>query len=249
MEHSTVFLRLRTIAFAVTTFICFVWIILLSCLLFIRWGISSQSERAFLVLFLLVDIITMILLPILILRKFRTWLDGARLLFLLICHIGLAVAFAVWTPNIPCPDRTPDDEGVCQLLNVYIIMASWIPPALLVAYGVCLSVYTWRYASRPRVEQSQDIEEFGDEESFKFRRDTLPIMAPEPPLSASWRNPLELAMNDGFEDGFPSRSRPSLVHTSRLPSDSSPVEKDDRASRKSRHTSGRLSKPLPAYFF
>jgi hypothetical protein len=26
--------------------------------------------------------------------------------------------------------QAPDDRGVCQLLNVYIIMSSWVPPLL-----------------------------------------------------------------------------------------------------------------------
>jgi hypothetical protein len=79
--------------------------------------------------------------------EFRTWLDGARLLLLLICHIGVAASFVVWNPTIPCPDdsespphcdsilslrsiQAPDDRRVCQLLNVYIIIASWVPPLL-----------------------------------------------------------------------------------------------------------------------
>jgi len=90
------------------------------------------------------------MLPILLLAKFRTWLDGARLLLLLVCHLGMATAFVAWVPTIPCPDDTPDDLGVCQLINVYIIAASWVPPFLLILYGVGLAIYTWRYASRPR---------------------------------------------------------------------------------------------------
>lgn len=78
---------------------------------------------------------------------FRTWLDGARLFLLLICHIGIAASFVVWSPTIPCPDdseslrycecifslrnvQAPDDQRICQLLNVYILMASWVPPSL-----------------------------------------------------------------------------------------------------------------------
>lgn len=80
--------------------------------------------------------------------KFRTWLDAARLFLLLICHIGTATSFTIWNPTISCPDDSgsschysdlfvfltdipaPDSRGVCQLLNVYIIMASWVPPLL-----------------------------------------------------------------------------------------------------------------------
>lgn len=64
--------------------------------------------------------------------------------------------------------KAPDDRGVCQLLNIYIIMSSWVPPLLresspaicnfsvsqrafqVILYGVCLALYTWRITSRPR---------------------------------------------------------------------------------------------------
>ena len=82
-----------------------------------------------------------------LLVKFRTWLDGARLLLLLTCHIGMAASFVIWIPTISCPDdsesscylnsvfqltdiQAPDDRGVCQLLNVLIAIASWVPPFL-----------------------------------------------------------------------------------------------------------------------
>ncbi|KAI0054001.1 hypothetical protein FA95DRAFT_1600502 [Auriscalpium vulgare] len=240
MQHSPVFLRLRTIAFSLTTFICFVWIILLSILLSLRWDISSPSERSFIGLFLVVDTITVIVLPLLILTRFRTWLDSARLLLLLVCHMGLAVAFAVWTPSIPCPNQTSDDRGVCQVLNVYINMASWVPPALLITYGICLAVYTWRYASVPRTEDTID-----DEEAVKSGRGhgSLPIMPP--PLSASWPNSMaDFVMAPpslGSAQSPPSSHRPSLV--------SSKDVVDEKGSRKSSRKSTRLSKRLPDHFF
>ncbi|KAI9466150.1 hypothetical protein BJY52DRAFT_328716 [Lactarius psammicola] len=163
MQHSPFFLKLRLAMYSLTTLICLLWVILLSCILFIRWDVSSQSERTFLMLFLGIDALTMVMLPILLIAKFRTWLDGARLLFLLVCHIGIALSFAIWLPTISCPDDTPDDRGICQLLNVYIVISSWVPPLLLILYGVCLALYTWRTASRSR-EPSQIDGEMGGTE-------------------------------------------------------------------------------------
>jgi len=167
MEHSPLFLKLRLAMFSLTTLICFIWVILLSCVLFLRWQVSSLPERSFLFIFLGIDTLTVTMLPVLLLVKFRTWLDAARLLLLLVCHIGIAASFVIWYPTIPCPNdsefscypggiflltdvQAPDDRGVCQLINVYIIMASWVPPLLLILYGVGLATYTWRYASRPQ---------------------------------------------------------------------------------------------------
>lgn len=163
MQHSPFFLKLRLAMYSLTTLICLLWVILLSCISFTRWDVSSQSERSFLMLFLGIDSLTIIMLPLLLLAKFRTWLDGARLLLLLVCHIGIALSFAVWYPTISCPDDTPDDRGVCQLLNVYVIISSWVPPLLLILYGVCLALYTWRTTSRPREPSHIDGEMGGTE--------------------------------------------------------------------------------------
>jgi len=149
MEHSPLFLKLRLAMFSLTTLICFIWVILLSCVLFLRWDASSSSERSFLFIFLGIDTLTVVMLLVLLLVKFRTWLDAARLLLLLICHLGMAAAFVVWNPTIPCLGDTPDGRAVCELIHVYLIATSWVPPFLLVLYGVSLAIYAWRYASRP----------------------------------------------------------------------------------------------------
>ncbi|KAI0277677.1 hypothetical protein BGY98DRAFT_978166 [Russula aff. rugulosa BPL654] len=159
--HSPLFLKLRLIGFSLTTLVCLILVILLSCMLFLRWDVSSLSERSFLFLFLGVDSFTVIMLPILLLVKFRIWLDAARLLLLLLCHIGIASSFVICNPTIPCPDDTPDSSHVCQLLNIYIIMASWVPPLLLIIYGIGLATYAWRYATKPKQLLVDDLEETG----------------------------------------------------------------------------------------
>jgi len=134
---------------------------MLSCILFLRWDVSSSSERYFLFLFLGVDTLTVIMLPILLLVEFRTWLDAARLLLLLVCHIGIASSFVIWNPTIPCPDDTSNSRHVCHLLNVYIIMVSWVPPLLLILYGIGLATYAWRCATKPKQLLADDFEETG----------------------------------------------------------------------------------------
>ncbi|KAH9981350.1 hypothetical protein BGW80DRAFT_1269818 [Lactifluus volemus] len=151
MEYSTLFLKLRLAILSSTTLICLIWVILLSCVVFLRWDVSSLPERSFVLLFLGLDTLTTVMLPILLLVRFRTWLDGARLLFLLIYHIGFAASFSFGAQlYLALMTVTPDDRGVCQLLNLYIIIASWIPPFLLILYGMCLALYTLHCASLPR---------------------------------------------------------------------------------------------------
>jgi len=116
------------------------------------------SERSFLFLFLGTNTLTVVMLPILILVKFRTWLDAARLLLLLVCHISIAASFIIWNPTISCPGDTPDGR-VCRLLNLYIIVASWVPPLLLILYGIGLATYAWRCASNLKQFLPDDPEE------------------------------------------------------------------------------------------
>jgi len=124
--------------------------------------------------------------------KFRTWLDAARLLLLLVCHIGIAASFVIWNPTISCPgdsgslcyysdtflliDIQAPDSRICRLLNVYIIVASWVPPlprelnslnarlhlttiSQVILYGIGLATYAWRYASNPTQYLADDPEE------------------------------------------------------------------------------------------
>ncbi|TFK42695.1 hypothetical protein BDQ12DRAFT_662877 [Crucibulum laeve] len=103
MEYSSVFLRIRTIAFSCIMFTSFLWIVLLSLVVFSQWELSDQAERSLIIVLLLANTITLIMLLILLLRPFRPWLDAARCLFLLVAHIGTAGAFAYWSPTFSCP--------------------------------------------------------------------------------------------------------------------------------------------------
>jgi len=225
MEHSPLFLKLRLVTFFFTTLISLIWVILVSCVLFLRWDVSTSPERSFLYAFLGVDTLTVIMLPVLLLVKFRTWLDGARLLLLLVCHIGLAASFVIWNTTNPCPDDTPDDRGVCQLINVYLIMASWVPPLLLILYGVGLATYTWRYA-----RMSQGPLSGGDEMGrAQLSSQSEPVAQPT--------------------DYYSSGQLSYLLASESLPSSSSSSSSSAPDSRRESARKSRLEKRLPEHFF
>ncbi|KAF9500978.1 hypothetical protein BDN71DRAFT_1585659 [Pleurotus eryngii] len=153
---SPLFTKLRTLLFSCIIGLSFLWILLLSLDIFLQWEVSGTTDRSFLVVFLLINAITIIMLPIMMLREFRPWLDAARFLLLSLCHIGFAVMFSYWNPRIQCPDRTPDQEGVCKLLNLYLLVASWIIPVLLIVYMSGLACVVSRRRARAKLEE--DIE-------------------------------------------------------------------------------------------
>jgi len=137
METSPTFLKWRASAFACISFVSLLWITLLSIIVFERWGLVDRAEKGFLAVLLFTNTINLIMLPILILREFRPRLDAARMLFLLTSNIGIAAFFTYWNPQFQCPDRTADSQGVCQLINMYILLADWVNPGL----RVCTYLY------------------------------------------------------------------------------------------------------------
>jgi len=178
MVTSAIFLKWRAFAFSCVSFLSLLWIILLCIIAYGRWDISDHPEKAFIAVLLLTNTINLLMLPILILREFRAWLDGARLLFLLTTNIGVAAAFTYWNPRFQCLDQTADQEGVCQLINFYILMANWVNPALLIAYSCCLAFLVW-WRSRQPPSISASKAGFVDEEASIGQPSMVPTIFPE----------------------------------------------------------------------
>ncbi|KDQ60736.1 hypothetical protein JAAARDRAFT_55473 [Jaapia argillacea MUCL 33604] len=169
MEVSPAFLKLRSFAFFFITVVSLAWIVLLCVEVSIRWDVSDSSDKSFAVFFLLVNTVTVVTMPILIILKFRAWLDAARIFFLLVIHIGSACAFIVWDPRRTCDQQPLDDLTTCQLLNTYTLVASWVNPALLLSYSLGLGLMARRRWKRKGK---------ADLEKHNARRATLPMMTP-----------------------------------------------------------------------
>ncbi|EPQ58198.1 hypothetical protein GLOTRDRAFT_110068 [Gloeophyllum trabeum ATCC 11539] len=237
---SPVFLRVRGIAFTIVSFTSLVWIVLLCLEIFLRWDVSDPQQRSFAVLLLIVNTITIVMLPLLILTRFRVWLDAARLLFLLMAHIGVAVAYVAWTPKFHCPDQTPDQQGVCMLVNMYILIASWVNPAFLLTYAAFLIIMVLRSPLPLDAEPTPE----DDLEKAKGRASTLPLQgvgdsgaAPTSEIRDSSQRLKDL-LNAVFPDSPATAERDST----------SPMRSDNRKSASSIKRD-RLSKPLPASYF
>jgi len=178
METSSTFLKWRASAFACVSFLSLLWIILLCIIVSARWELLDRPEKAFISVLLTTNTINLIMLPILILREFRQWLDAARLLFLLSANIGIAIFFTYWNPKFQCPEQTADSQGVCQLINMYILLANWVNPGLLITYSCCLVFFVWwRSRYPPSITTKAD---FDDEEASIATRHPSTLPVPEP---------------------------------------------------------------------
>jgi len=151
-------------------------------------------------------------------------------LFLLIAHIGLASMFVVWRPKFDCPSDNPDEEGTCWLLSMYILVASWITPVLLVAYVVALALMLHKRRVRAHLPQ----EDYAYPSANSALSSMMPISTVHTPISIT----------------FPTRVATMFRHSdssnSSTPSSSFPSDTSDQAARKGT----RLSKLAPyAYWY
>lgn len=156
MESFPVFFKVRAVTFSCIILISFLWTVLLSVQIYSRWDISDRCSRSLTAVFLLINATTILILPFLLLLKFRVWLDAARILLLAIGQIGSAVAFTYWNPKIQCPDQTADQQGVCELINFYMLMGCWIVPAILILYASYFAAMVYRQSRIPVVVESRE---------------------------------------------------------------------------------------------
>ncbi|KAG2158376.1 uncharacterized protein EDB93DRAFT_1121138 [Suillus bovinus] len=269
MESFPVFFKIRAITFTCVILISFLWTVLLSVQVYARWDISDRCSRSLTVVFLLTNAATILVLPFLLLLKFRVWLDAARLLLLAIGQIGSAAAFTHWNPQIQCPDQTADQQGVCKLINLYMLVGCWIVPVILISYASFFAAMVYRQSRIPVAVESRK-EVFGnvgsplavDPEMAIASPPVLGVRVSMPPLrtsssdsfsrlEASITSPLTISPMPyrASRDSHPQpvaldkrNSQSPQRHLSLAPSFADPVQIESNARR-----SGRLSKPLPPW--
>jgi len=144
------FLLVRSIAFSFITFLCFLWSILFSIALYSQWEVMNHTERSLIFTILVVDSITIIMLPILLLRHFRPWLDAARFVLLIILHTGVAGLFTYKSHEFQCSSaQNVDKVALCNLIVLNVIIFSWLVAALIIGYACGLGVLYRRLSRIP----------------------------------------------------------------------------------------------------
>ncbi|KAG2078067.1 hypothetical protein BDR04DRAFT_1087778 [Suillus decipiens] len=269
MESFPVFFKIRIVTFTCIILISFLWTVLLSVEVYARWNISDRCSRSLTAVFLLTNITTILILSFLLLLEFRVWLDAARILLLAIAQIGSAVAFTYWSPRIQCPDQTADQQGVCKLINMYMLMGCWIIPVIFILYASYFAAMVYRQSRIPVVVESC-------KKVFTDTGSPLdPEMAPHLPVLdiRSSMSPLHTLSSHSFMFSRPEANIVSPLTITAMPRRASrdpvvlqPGALDKRSSQSpQRHVSlvpsfadsvqiesnacksGRLSKPLPPW--
>jgi len=247
-QTSPLFLKLRACAFGIISLLSFIWITLLCVVAYTRFTLSSRPEQTFIIVLLLVNLLTVILLPSMLLLRFRSWLDAVRMLTLLTCHVGIATTYAAWVPNIPCSSSNGDEQGVCELVNTYTLIATWIIPALLIVYCCCLALMVYRRRRRVAAEALEPKQTTGspslvsDSQTSTFTGGN--IMSQKPDLFVTI--PRRSHFSHGSHSPVP--STPSEYST-RSSAYGGIVETEPKSARSEKTRSSRLSKPVPTWAF
>ncbi|KIP08183.1 hypothetical protein PHLGIDRAFT_19020 [Phlebiopsis gigantea 11061_1 CR5-6] len=251
MDLGPSFRKFRAVSFTCIAVVALAWTALTCVVLYMHWGDADRTQSSLIVVLLCVNVVTVILIPALILVEFRVWLDAARMAFLLLAHFCAAVGFTLWATKYQCPTT---DDGICSLMNIYVLLASWVNPLLILTYSTCLAVgarrrYNVSFPS-PSTEEKYDIEQPLPTPTTAG----LPIMEVPRSQRGSLASTVHKHMSARMSrqpwlTALPPLSAPPLPLAE--PGMESPSSKDDASSskRKSTRSSARLSKPLPSKFF
>ncbi|KAF9053585.1 hypothetical protein BDZ89DRAFT_1153317 [Hymenopellis radicata] len=193
-QYSPVFLVHRSIAFALISFISFLCIVILCIQVFVEWDIMPKFEHSLVVVMLMIHVFTIIMLPVLIIVKFRPWLDALRLLLLLVLHLGTGSLFTHWFRRFQ--SSCPKLKEQCILFNVYVLAGSWIVSTLLIVYAAGLALLVYRRSRMPA--------DSSDEESTSTvvkHGSILPLMIPPlpSPVNISIANRVPLRAKSTFQ--------------------------------------------------
>jgi len=136
-----VFLWIRSITFSCIIFLCFLWIVLLSVVLFAQWDLMNHTERSLIFIMLVIDSITVIMLPLLLIQLFRIWLDAARFFLLIILHTGIAGLFTYKSYGYGCSSaQSVDQRAICSLIVLLVVISSWLVVACIIGYACGLVI-------------------------------------------------------------------------------------------------------------
>lgn len=165
MISYAVFVRLRVMAFAVIMLFSILWTILLCVESFMHWDAPDSMQRNLLALLIVANALSAIFLPPLLAVRFKAWVDVVPLLMLFLAHAGAAVIYALCFSQLTCSSEGAGSR--CGVVNILILVFSWLQPILLLSYLVGLAILTVR---RRRNPQSPEL--------FEKRLSELPMMRP-----------------------------------------------------------------------
>lgn len=133
-----VFKTYRVLIFAISTVLAMALAAIFAIFLVREWRYYSSAQRSILVIILVIDGCSTILLYLMIIVRFRLWLDGARIMSLVVFQAGATVAFSVAKSTLPCNNL--GSVQACKAVTTAAVFGGWSLTALLLFYALCLAV-------------------------------------------------------------------------------------------------------------
>ncbi|THU92208.1 hypothetical protein K435DRAFT_216370 [Dendrothele bispora CBS 962.96] len=141
----TFFIRFRIFIFALCAVISMACSIVFGALLLREWSFYNITQRSVVLGLAIIHGVGAILLYLMIIVRFRIWLDVARLSFYLFSLLGGNTFFAVVNGSYPCNNL--GSHTLCRRITWSVIIGSWVQSGLLL---LAIASHA-RPAKRPQV--------------------------------------------------------------------------------------------------
>lgn len=128
----------RVAVFAFSTFLSMALSVIYAVLLIREWKSYNNAQRTIVIITLVVNALSTILLYLMIIVRFRLWLDGLRVAFVALFQGGSAITFAIFNSSFPCDNLGP--VRTCKTVSTVAIFGGCTLTGLLILYAFCLAI-------------------------------------------------------------------------------------------------------------
>ncbi|KAJ3548553.1 hypothetical protein NM688_g5279 [Phlebia brevispora] len=116
----------------------FMWAIALAVYISKEWPHFAILQKVLLLAVIGVNVFTSVLLYLMIVVVFRVYLDLARMVFILLLHIGTAVMFTFYGHSFSCAIFNSDQ--ICKDIDLSFVVGSWAIAGLNLGYIIYLLI-------------------------------------------------------------------------------------------------------------
>ncbi|KAF8902040.1 hypothetical protein CPB84DRAFT_1961717 [Gymnopilus junonius] len=143
------FFRLvRILVFSLSTILSMGFTAIYSVLLWRGWTLYSTEQRAVVISLLAVYALSSITFYLMLIFRFRLWMDGVRIAVLLFFQVGGTVTIALFLPSLPCTNL--GSVSTCKTVENIVIFGGWSLTGLLLLFAFYLAAMSYVPLPKPR---------------------------------------------------------------------------------------------------
>lgn len=160
-----IFRRARIILFSFLVFLCLTWAVLFALFLTHDRSHFSQYQKIVVACLLSLYGFTAILLYLMVVMRFHLWWDVARVVSLLVIHVGSSVVFSLYRSSFPCGGF--DSEAFCKDFVFVIFIGCWVFSGMILCFSIVLGVMAFLPRPVDSLSGSGDAKFLPSPASFK----------------------------------------------------------------------------------